>query len=705
MQNKKETIIRVYLVYVAIVLLAVSVVGQIVRVQFVQGADLKEKAEEMTVAMKEIKAPRGNIYADNERKTSLALSVPRYKIYMDLVTVSESDFEEGISSLSDSLASVFEGKSASQWESDLREQRLNSNQYYLIKTKVRNEYLTRLREFPIFKLGKYKGGYIEIGENKRVKPYGLLANRTIGYVRDIEADEDLGVKADTIKVGLEGYFDEFLRGQDGEMLMKRIGGGVWKPMQSDFSKEPLPGKDLYSSIDVDLQDVAERALLTQLKEQDAWRGCAVLMEVETGFIKAIANLTKDTISGQYYESQNLAVGMSSEPGSTFKLASLMVALEDKKIEITDSVKIAHRYPFYDRSLRDDHAVPGKYTVQYAFEKSSNVISQIIYDAYRSDPQEFVDGLKRIGLDKKLGVDIKGEGKPYVKDANDSTFWGASHAWMAIGYEVMLTPLQTLALYNAVANKGKMVKPQFIREIRKGDEVVQSFDPVVLNEKVCSDQTLKDLQVMLEGVVERGTARNVRARGFKIAGKTGTAKIARSGSYKNSKYQASFCGYFPADSPKYSCIVVVQGPTRNIYGAVVSGTVFKEIADKVYASDIENSMDPHLVMPELKMPYSKHGSKQEIVEVMEKMNVPTIYGDVESEWVITRTKSDDVELQNRKVTPGQMPNVMGMGLSDALYLMESQGLTVKVKGSGIVKDQSVVPGMKIYKGQLVTIELI
>lgn len=705
MQSKKEAIVRVYLVYVVIILFAVSVVGQIVRVQIVQGADLKEKADDLTIDMRLIKAPRGNIYADNERKTLLALSVPRYKIYMDLATVSEDDFNEGVSDLADSLAVLFDVKTSSQWEADLKMQRLKKNQFYLINSKVRNEYLIRLRDFPIFKLGKYKGGYIEIGESKRVKPYGVLANRTVGYVRDVEADKEKNVKADTILVGLEGSFDGYLRGVDGEMLMKRIGGGVWKPMASEFSIEPVAGKDIYTSIDVDLQDVAETALMSQLKDQDAWRGCAVLMEVETGFVKAIANLTKDTVSGQYFESQNLAVGMASEPGSTFKLASLMVALEDNKVKITDSVSIKHRYSYFDRALRDDHAVPGKYTLQYAFEKSSNVISQVIYDAYRSDPQQYIDGLKRIGLANKLGVDIKGEGRPYIKDASDSTFWGASHAWMAIGYEVLLTPLQILTFYNAVANDGKMVKPQFVKQVRDGDKVIASFDPVVLNEQVCSKSTIKDLQKLLEGVVERGTARNIRARGFQIAGKTGTALIAKSGTYKDGKYQASFCGYFPADNPKYSCIVVVQGPTKNIYGSVVSGTVFKEIADKVYAGDLENSPKMELEEDVMAMPYSKHGAVQDVLTVMDKMNVPVSYAGVESDWVLTRTGMDEVNLENRIVKKGEMPNVVGMGLVDALYLLESQGLLVKISGSGIVKNQSVIPGTKIINGQLVIIELI
>lgn len=691
--SKKENIVRVYIVYVIMLFFAVSIVGQIVRVQLFQGAELKEEANRMIVEMKTVKAPLGNIYADNEELTSLALSVPRYRIYMDLVTVSEDVFNEGVKSLSDSLAMVFTNKSAQQWEKDLKAQRAKGNQYYLIKREVRNEMLDRLRTFPIFRLGKYKGGYIEIKENKRVKPYGLLANRTIGYVIETEKD--------TFEVGLEGAYYNELRGRDGEMLMKRVRGGEWKPIESDLSQEPVPGKDVYTSIDLDLQDVAESALLKQLQNQDAIRGCAVLMEVETGFVKAIANLTKDTSSGKYYESSNLAVGMASEPGSTFKLASLMVALEDGKIRVTDSVNMVGRYSYYSESLHDPVSY-GKNTIQFAFEKSSNVISKIINDAYKSNPQQFIDGLKKIGLHNRLGVEIKGEGRPYIKDASDSTFSGISLPWMSIGYEVSLTPLQILAFYNAVANEGAMVKPQFVKEIRENDKLIQKFEPVVINPKVCSDQTRLTLQQLLEGVVERGTARNIRARGFKIAGKTGTAKIAEDGGYGN-KYQASFCGYFPADNPKYSCIVVVQGPTKQIYGAVVSGTVFKEIADKVYAKSFE-SKEEELEEDFVKMPYSKHGHKEELEFVMEGMNVP-VTDESNSEWVLTRTEETRVRFQNRLLIDGLMPNVMGMGLGDALYLLESLGLNAKVVGSGIVKTQSVDPGVEVFKGQLITITLI
>ncbi len=683
----------------------ILVMGQIVRVQFVQGAELQAEADELVLDLRTIEAPRGNIYADNERKTSLALSVPRYEIRMDLMTVSDEIFDENVGALSDSLALIFPRKSAQGWEEDLnREKYTDSNQYYRIESDVRNEQLERLANFPIFNLGKYKGGYIELQENDRVNPYEPLANRTIGYVRYLDTNETYHGRKDTIRVGLEGYFDDYLAGQNGEMLMKKIGAGLWKPVKSEYSKDPIPGKDLYTSIDIDLQDVAERALLQQLENQDALRGCVVLMEVETGFVKAIANLSKDTVYGGYSESQNLAVGMRSEPGSTFKLASLMVALDDGKIRATDSVQIRHQYPYFDRVLKDDHAIPGTYSMQYAFEKSSNVISKVIYDSYRANPQEFIDGLKEIGLDKKLGVDIKGEAVPYIKDADDEDFWGTSLPWMAIGYEELLTPLQTLALYNAVANKGVMVKPQFVKEIRDGDEVVKKFEPIVLNQQVCSMPTRLTLQKFLEGVVERGTAKNIKARGFKIAGKTGTAKIAQSGSYGN-KYQASFCGYFPADNPKYSCIVVIQGPTRQIYGSVVSGTVFKEIADKVYAGGLENSPEPDYNLAEMSLPYSKHGDKSELELVMAKMKLPIKRNDNDSEWVLTRTGREHVEFEQRLVQNGQVPNVLGMGLQDALYLLESQGLIVRIKGSGIVKNQSIMPGREVNNGQVITIELI
>jgi cell division protein FtsI (penicillin-binding protein 3) len=486
--------------------------------------------------------------------------------------------------------------------------------------------------------------------------------------------------------------------------MEKIRGNEWKPVNDDYSIEPTPGSDLYTSIDVNIQDVAESALLHQLKEQKAQKGCVVLMEVKTGFVKAIANLSYDEKTDTYFETQNHAIGLASEPGSTFKLASLLVAIEQGKLKISDSVEMLGRYQFYDKSLTDGGKVYGKNTIKNAFEKSSNVISQLIYDNYKNDPQSFIDGLKAVGIHRKLGVVILGEGEPLIKDASDPTFTGITLPWMSIGYELEITPLQTLALYNAVANDGVLLKPQFVKFIKKGSEVQAHFDPEILNPSICSNSTLLDLKEMLEGVVERGTAKNIKARGFSIAGKTGTSKIAQGSKGYGNKYQASFCGYFPSKDPLYSCIVVVQGPTKNIFGSVVSGTVFKEIADKVYANEFSKE-NRKIDYKRLNFPFSRSGDKVAFQEAAKQMNIPVDNRSTDkSFWVTTRTSLEAIKIYNKKTIKGLVPNVIGMGLIDAAYLLEKCGLFVQPVGSGIVRDQSISPGLKIIKGQKIILQL-
>ena len=442
----KESLIRLYIVYFLVLLLGGGIIGQIFYLQILQGEQLKSDAKKQIFVSRKVVAPRGNIYAANEQKTSLALSVPRYKVYVDLITINELDFKSKVYDLSDSLSLLLGKKSTDEWVQILEQQRLDSNRYFHIARGLRKDQIERLKKFPIFNLGKYKGGCIVIKSNQRVKPYGMLANRTVGY-----AVENQGKKP--ILVGLEGAFNDYLKGQNGQMLMEKIRGNEWKPVDDNLSVEPVPGSDIYTSIDVNIQDVAEEALLKQLQDQKAQKGCAVLMEVETGFVKAIANLSYDPESNSYFEAQNHAVGLASEPGSTFKLASLLVALEQDKVKITDSVNMTGRYEFYDNFLTDGGKVYGKNTVKSAFEKSSNVISQIIFDNYKNSPQEFIDGLKEIGIHQKLGLKILGEGIPLIKESSDPTFTGITLPWMSIGYELKMTPLQTLALYNAVANNG------------------------------------------------------------------------------------------------------------------------------------------------------------------------------------------------------------------------------------------------------------
>ena len=695
--KNKESLIRLYLVYFLILFMGLGIVVQIFYLQIFKGEQLKSDANKQIFISKKVLAPRGNIYASNEQKTSLALSVPRYKVFVDLVTIREQDFTDNISDLSDSLSVLIDRKTANEWKLELENQRLDNNRYFFIARGLRNDQIDRLIKFPIFSLGKYRGGCIIIKSNQRVKPYGMLANRTVGY-----AVENDGKKS--ILVGIEGAFNEYLKGQNGQMLMEKIRGNEWKPVDDELSIEPIPGSDVYTSIDVNIQDVAESALLKQLREQKAQKGCAVLMEVKTGFVKAIANLSFDPKTETYFEAQNHAVGLASEPGSTFKLASLLVALEQGKVEITDSVDMTGRYEFYDNYLTDGGKIYGRNTIKDAFEKSSNVISQIIYDNYKKEPQEFIDGLKEIGIHQKLGLSILGEGVPLIKESSDPTFTGITLPWMSIGYELKMTPLQTLALYNAVANEGTLLQPQFVKCIKKGSEIQKEYKPRILNASICSKATLRDLKVMLEGVVERGTAKNIKARGFSIAGKTGTSKIAQGSKGYGNKYQASFCGYFPSKDPVYSCIVVVQGPTKNIFGSVVSGTVFKEIADKVYAQEFQKE---NIVLKDTlnRYPYSRSGDKMSFLVASENMRIPVEdLSNNSNEWISTRTGKDAIKIIHKKMQKGLVPNVVGMGLIDATYMLEKYGLFVQPVGSGIVREQSIKAGLRINKGQKIILQL-
>ena len=695
--KNKESLIRLYSVYFLVLFMGLGIVVQIFYLQIFKGEQLKSDANKQIFISKKVLAPRGNIYASNEQKTSLALSVPRYKVFVDLLTIREQDFTDNISDLSDSLSVLIDRKTSNEWKLELENQRLDSNRYFFIARGLRNDQIERLRKFPIFNLGKYRGGCIIIKSNQRVKPYGMLANRTVGY-----ALENDGKKS--ILVGIEGAFNEYLKGQNGQMLMEKIRGNEWKPVDDELSIEPVPGSDVYTSIDVNIQDVAESALLKQLREQKAQKGCAVLMEVKTGFVKAIANLSFDPKTETYFEAQNHAVGLASEPGSTFKLASLLVALEQGKVEITDSIDMTGRYEFYDNYLTDGGKIYGRNTIKDAFEKSSNVISQIIYDNYKKEPQEFIDGLKEIGIHQKLGLSILGEGVPLIKESSDPTFTGITLPWMSIGYELKMTPLQTLALYNAVANEGTLLQPQFVKCIKKGSEIQKEYKPRILNVSICSKATLRDLKLMLEGVVERGTAKNIKARGFSIAGKTGTSKIAQGSKGYGNKYQASFCGYFPSKDPVYSCIVVVQGPTKNIFGSVVSGTVFKEIADKVYAQEFQKE---NVVLKDTlnRYPYSRSGDKMSFLVASENMRIPVEdLSNKSNEWISTRTGKDAIKIIHKKMQKGLVPNVVGMGLIDATYMLEKYGLFVQPVGSGIVREQSIKAGLRINKGQKIILQL-
>lgn len=693
--------VRTYLVYTLICVLGMAILVQAGKVQLVEGDYWKEKALNATMSVKTIDAIRGNIYASNG--SLLATSIPIYDIYFDpnCEALTDSVFMHNVTPLSKALASKYPRKSWQDYRSELILAREKGSRYHLIKRGAKYTDLQEIKEYPLFEKGRYKGGFIYEQRNKREQPFSPLAARTIGIYRK-EAQS----------VGLEGAYNKELEGVKGKRLMQKIRGGVWMPLNDENEQEPIPGYDVYTSIDVNIQDVAENALLQQLTDHEADHGCVVVMEVKTGRIKAIANLKRGT-SGKYYESYNYAIGESTEPGSTFKLATLIAALEDGVTtldELIDTEDGSTQY--YDRTMYDSHRGGyGKIPVKRVFEVSSNVgFSKIVWRGYKSDPDRFVNRLYNMGLSEPTGIEIPGEGKPLIKTTKNEYWSGTTLPWMSIGYEVQMTPLQILTFYNAVANNGKMIRPRFVDFIKDKGDMIRKVETQVINPSICSKETIAKVRECLEGVVEHGTATNLSGGDLKIAGKTGTAQIANDkyGYEYESKisYQASFVGYFPAESPEYSCIVVINAPSNNVYyGNQVAGPIFKEIADKVYSMELRLH-DPITYSASdaySRIPYSKNGYTSDLRKVFHDLGFKTS-GELNTAWSVTATEKDKVKLMPRKVIPNLMPDVTGMGVRDAVYLLENMGMIVRLSGAGAIKEQSVKPGVEIYKGMKVSLEL-
>lgn len=701
-QENKSIYWRAMFIYIGFVLVLAIVFINTVSLQFSGKNDNLEISDEgsgkiPTRIVKRIPR-RGEILDCNN--TPLVTSVSFYDIHMDPTVVKQSIFDSEISDLCRQLASLFPNMTAREYENYIRRARDNKNRYLLIKKRATNDERKKLRTFPIFKLGRLKGGLVDTDETIiRKRPNGELLKRTLGYVQ---------VKPDgkELRVGIEGAFNEYLAGEEGEEIEQRISTG-WK-RTGQIVKDAVEGADVVTTIDKEIQEVAHSELLRQLENQGAKNGTAIVMDVKTGHIKAISNLTRGE-DDNYYESYNHAIGTKEVPGSTFKLASLMAALEDKKIKITDTVGAYGKYTFYKSTLRDSKEEGyGRITIQNAFEVSSNVISRVIFNAYQNQPENFIRRLKSFGLGDPLGIALDGEPTPTLYAPGDKMWSGISLAWMSIGYEVQQTPLQTLAFYNAVANNGKMVKPQFVSEIKRNGSVVKTFEPEVLIDQICSPKTLNALKACLNGVVERGTGSKLQSSLFKIAGKTGTARILNSdlryGNRGEEKYQASFVGYFPADDPIYSCIVVISAPSRDIYGASVSGTVFSAIANKVYASTLRYHEAINEDKPLNKqIPISINGYRDDIRTVLDALMVP--YSKmVQTEWVNTKADEKMILFQAKKIDKRYVPNVVGMSARDAVYLTESLGMIARVKGTGTVKNQSIPAGAYVYKGGLIELTL-
>ncbi|HCS20638.1 MAG TPA: cell division protein [Bacteroidetes bacterium] len=698
MNVKRAILWRVYLAFFAVCCFGILIIVYAFNLQFVEGDKWRQMSEDLTTDFQTIEAVRGNIYAVDG--SLLATSVPIYELRMDFRAGGLTDdfFKDNIDSLAYLFSVTFKDKSKSEYKREFTQARKQGKRYHLLKRRLGFKQVKEMREWPILRRGQHKGGLIIIEKDQRQRPFQILAYRTIGYSID-------GVAP----VGLEGAYDGILSGVSGKRLMQKVAGGVWIPVNDDNEIEPENGKDIYTTIDINLQDVAEDALYEALVTHDALNGCAVLMEVETGHIKAVANLTRRS-EGVYGEEYNYAVGESAEPGSTIKLASL-IALLEAGVALEDSVQVDFGVTtFFDRTMKDSE--PGRYlklTLQQAFERSSNVgISKLVYKYFKDQPQKFVDRFISLGLNEPLNLQITGEGKPQIKQPGSNDWYGTTLPWMAIGYETRSTPLQILTLYNAIANEGRMVKPSFVTEIRQTGRLVERFEPIVLHDKLLDKDILKKVKIALEGVVERGSAKNyLKTPNYSVAGKTGTAQMARGGKYNKSFYKSSFVGYFPADQPKYTCIVAINGASKGVYyGAAVAGPVFKEIADKVYASSLQmhQSIDESVEVPQIETPENMAGHMGELRYVMNELGIANELEGEEAEWGQTRRLDKSMIVKQRPILNSLVPNVVGMTLKDALFILENAGLKVQALGSGKIKRQSMPPGTKIYRGSTIVIEL-
>ncbi|MBK7628931.1 MAG: transpeptidase family protein [Bacteroidales bacterium] len=702
MAIRDEIVWRSGIVYFAIAILAAALLVRILILQTVQRGKWTDMGEKYVYKTAEVPANRGDILTNDGRL--LASSVPYYTIYMDTRStgMSGATWSNGINGLSAGLARLVGERSAAGWKSAITEARRKGDRYFLIKRRVDYETLKKLKELPIFREGQYKGGMVAQAENRRVLPNSDMAARTIGYL-------NLGSEGN--EVGIEGAFDQVLAGKNGVAVKQRLTGGDWITVDGPNSVDSRDGNDVITTLDIDLQDVATTALLNQLRKHDADHGCAVLMEVETGDVKAIANLELGS-DGGYHETYNYAVGESTEPGSTFKLPALMAALEDGVIDTGDIVDTGNgKVKFYNKIIRDTKEEGyGKITVKEVFEKSSNVgTSKIINEAYKDKPKEFVNRLYAMKLNEKLDLQIRGEGAPLIRYPGDKLWSGLSLPMMSHGYEVQMTPLQILAFYNAVANDGRMMRPRFVTAVLRNGTVIKSYEPEVIINSIASRSTIRKAKSMMEGVVQHGTATNLKNSNYQIAGKTGTAQIAKdkSGYRQGSRisYQASFVGYFPAQNPLYSCIVVVNAPSNGVYyGNLVAGAVFKEISDKVYATSFfrdytaEKVDDKKLTAPE-----AGNGLRKDIDEVLSNLDV-RYRRTSDNDWVATRESGDTIRLADVKVQEGLVPDVRGMSLRDAIFLLENSGLRVKYSGKGRVRSQSPAHGARYYEGSTVSLEM-
>jgi cell division protein FtsI (penicillin-binding protein 3) len=703
MEAKKLILLRTRVAFLGVVALCFVILVRLVYIQLIERPRWESAASENSLQYRTIKATRGNIYANGGQL--LATSMPLFKVAIDPVVIPADVYQRDIDSLTVLLSHFFKDLTPREYFRKINNARVAGKRYIVLNNEPVNfKDKKRLEAWPLFREGQRRGGVIFEKVERRSYPYGQTAARVIGYVQ-----EDSG------RVGLEYSFDRTLAGINGNALYQRVSGSEWKPV-SDFSQMvPTDGYDLYTTLDIDVQEIAAEELKKALEEHQADFGCVIVMEVKTGYIRAMANFGRN-LDGDYVENYNYAVGEqgSTDPGSTFKLASAIALFEDNPmLELSDTIETGGgTYNFYGATMRDARAGGfGRLTIQQVFEQSSNVgVSKLITRQFGERPADFVNKLYEMQLGAALNFQLKGVAKPYIKTPEDKTWSATSLPWMSVGYEMRLSPLHTLTLYNAIANGGRMMQPQIVREVRRATQPIEQFVPSILSERICNDTTLQKVQAILEGVVQRGTARAIRSNQYRIAGKTGTSQKIdpKTGRYSPTKYYTSFAGYFPAEAPKYTCIVVIDSPRGfKQYGADVSAPVFRKVADRLYVRDLEMQQSTEALSPkqafQTNIPADQVAYQQDVRFIMRALNIPSAVT-AESEWVVPIAQPMQVSWKERSIQADRVPNVIGMSLRDALYILENRGFKVYFEGRGKVKTQSLMPGSALPSNKRIVLSL-
>ena len=703
MDVKRDILWRVYLSFILIVLVCILIIGKAFYIQQVQGKYWRSLSDSLHQRIIEIPAARGTIYSEDGQM--LSTNIPQFDIYIDfrvspLHEKSGLLFRTHIDSLSLSLADLFKDKSAEKYKEELTQAYEASVGNYELRKKISYREYLQLVKFPLFKLGRYKSGMIAEEKNIRLNPYENIGYRTIGLARDEN------------KVGLEKSYDTVLNGRNGRQLVRAIAGGVTVPVQEgEFEIAPETGKDIVSTIDVFIQEVTEKALMNMMLKNEAQTGVAIVMEVKTGKIKAIANLGK-VGEGKYAEDLNYAI-TPTEPGSTFKLVTLLSALEDGKVNLNSRVNLeGGTWKVAGQTVYDSEK-HGKFdaSVLEAFEESSNVgMAKIAMAHYSNNVNVYFKHLTKLRLDSTSGIDLVGERQPRLVKPG-SRLWGPTTLpWMAFGYNIEITPLQTLNLYNSIANNGVMMRPYLVNSIQEEGKKIKSFYPTVYNAQLCKPSTVKDLRTALEGVCINGTAKKLFVNSlYKVAGKTGTAKVANGNKgYGEGIFQSSFAGYFPADNPQYTIVVIIKNKPHaaNFYGASVAGPVFKEIADRLYSTYIQNKLDiaPVFAVKDSSL-FNYSISKTSLQTIAKQLSIAYQDSSIASNnWIQLEGKGKNLKAATQVFSDTTMPNMTGMKLQDALWLCEKKGLLVKCVGKGKVVKQSIAQGETIIKGQQIQIDL-